>query len=100
FGIRTAWHGPMDLSPIGHAANIHLDMSSINFGIQEWQYISQKTKELFPGTTEVENGYAYTNDKPGLGIEFNETEAKKFPPNTKLPGWTLIRLEDGTPIRP
>lgn len=100
FGIRTAWHGPIDLSPIGHAVNIHLDISSINFGIQEWQYISQKTKELFPGTPEVKNGYAYTNDKPGLGIEFNEIEARKYPPNTELPSWTLIRLEDGTPIRP
>lgn len=100
FGIRIAWHGPIDLSPIGHAVNIHLDISSINFGIQEWQYISQKTKELFPGTPEVKNGYAYTNDKPGLGIEFNEIEARKYPPNTELPSWTLIRLEDGTPIRP
>ena len=36
FGVRTAWHGPGDVSPIGHAANVHLDMCSWNFGIQEW----------------------------------------------------------------
>ncbi|MEX1307391.1 MAG: enolase C-terminal domain-like protein [Eubacteriales bacterium] len=36
FGVKTAWHGPGDMSPIGHAANIHLDVASYNFGIQEW----------------------------------------------------------------
>lgn len=24
YGIRTAWHGPGDTSPVGHAANLHL----------------------------------------------------------------------------
>jgi len=28
FGIRTAWHGPGDVSPVGHAANLHIDLSS------------------------------------------------------------------------
>ena len=35
FGVRTAWHGPGDVSPVGHAANLHLDLASTNFGIQE-----------------------------------------------------------------
>jgi len=26
YGIRTAWHGPGDTSPVGHAANLHLDL--------------------------------------------------------------------------
>ena len=26
FGVRTAWHGPGDVSPIGHAANVTLDL--------------------------------------------------------------------------
>ncbi|MDW9247848.1 enolase C-terminal domain-like protein [Burkholderia cepacia] len=36
FGVRTAWHGPGDMSPLAHAANIHIDLASRNFGVQEW----------------------------------------------------------------
>ena len=36
YGIRTAWHGPGDTSPVGHAANLHLDLWAPNFGVQEW----------------------------------------------------------------
>src|SRR5262245_47164011 len=31
FGVRTAWHGPGDVSPVGHAANVHLDLATPNF---------------------------------------------------------------------
>jgi mannonate dehydratase len=27
FGVRTAWHGPGNVSPVGHAVNLHLDLS-------------------------------------------------------------------------
>ena len=33
-GVRTAWHGPGDTSPVGHAANLALDLCCHNFGIQ------------------------------------------------------------------
>src|SRR5580698_4143154 len=36
YNVRTAWHGPGDVSPIGHAAMAHLDISITNFGIQEY----------------------------------------------------------------
>ncbi|HVR85485.1 MAG TPA: enolase C-terminal domain-like protein, partial [Planctomycetota bacterium] len=35
FRVRSAWHGPGDVSPVGHAANLHLDLAIWNFGIQE-----------------------------------------------------------------
>ena len=35
FGVRTAWHGPGDVSPVAHAANLQLDLCCPNFGIQE-----------------------------------------------------------------
>ena len=34
FAVRTAWHAPGDVSPVGAAANLALDVSSPAFGIQ------------------------------------------------------------------
>ena len=39
FGVRTAWHGPGDMSPLAHAANVHIDLAAPNFGVQEWSGI-------------------------------------------------------------
>ncbi|MCL1857990.1 MAG: starvation-sensing protein RspA [Oscillospiraceae bacterium] len=100
FGVRTAWHGPGDVSPVGHAANIHLDLSSWNFGIQEWSGWSEKSLEVFPGCPELRGGYVYANDKPGLGIDIDETLATKYPCSEELPQWTNARRPDGTLARP
>ncbi|WP_105615474.1 enolase C-terminal domain-like protein [Vallitalea okinawensis] len=96
FGVRTAWHGPGDVSPVGHSANIHLDMTARNFGIQEWSGISEVSEEVFPGVPELKNGYVYPNQKPGLGIDVNEELAKKYPVTTRITKWTQTRLPDGT----
>ena len=39
FGVKTAWHGPGDVSPVGHACNIALDLACANFGIQESSHV-------------------------------------------------------------
>ena len=104
FGIRTAWHGPGDVSPVGHAANLHIDLSSYNFGVQEWWGPSDLIKEVFPGTPELRGGYLYANDKPGLGIDIDEKLAAQYPPDNanairpKL--WTTARTPDGGSWRP
>ncbi|MBM7568790.1 enolase C-terminal domain-like protein [Paenibacillus sacheonensis] len=100
FSVRTAWHGPGDVSPVGHAANLHLDVSSINFGIQEWYGFSDQIQEVFPGCPVVKYGYAYPNDKPGLGIDIDEEKAAAYPCSNRLPEWTLARTPDGTSVRP
>ena len=100
FSVRTAWHGPGDTSPVGHAADIHLDVSTSNFGIQEWAGFKQASLDVFPGCPELRKGYVYPNDKPGLGIDNDEDRAKKFPCSEKLPQWTNCRRPDGTLNRP
>ena len=81
FSVRTAWHGPGDTSPIGHAANLALDLNCSNFGIQEYAIFGERTQEVFPGCPEVRDGMMWPNGKPGLGIDINEELAAKFPYN-------------------
>ncbi len=100
FGVRTAWHGPGDVSPVGHAANLHLDVSCRNFGVQEWTGLSDVEREIFPGCPEVRNGYLYPNDHPGWGIDLDEKKAAKYPCPDGVPEWTLARLPDGTSFTP
>ena len=100
FGVRTAWHGPGDTSPVGHAANLHLDVWAPNFGIQEWYRPSEVEYEMFPGMPEVVDGYLYPNDRPGLGIEIDEKLAAAYPCQEIVEQWTQTRLPDGSPARP
>ena len=79
FGVRTAWHGPGDTSPVGHAANLMMDLNTWNFGIQEYAFFGDRTREVFPGCPEVRDGHMWSNGKPGLGIDIDEELAAKFP---------------------
>ncbi len=102
FGVRTAWHGPGDVSPVGHAANLQLDLSAYNFGIQEAYLFGERTREVFPGCPEIREGAMWSNERPGLGIDVDEALAAKYPfPKHPINGaWPEIRRADGTVIRP
>ena len=95
YKVRTAPHGPPDISPIGHAAHAHLNIWTPNFGIQEFVgFGGEKMKKVFRQSLSFENGYLYLEDKPGLGVDFDENEAAKYPyKRSYLP---ISRLEDGT----
>ena len=96
FGVRTAWHGPGDVSPIGHAANLHLDLACHNFGIQEVINFGEALYEVFPGTPELRGGYVWANDQPGFGVDIDEAKAAKYPIEIKPIQWTQSRWPDGT----
>ena len=67
-GIRTAWHGPPDLSPIGHKANLALDLAAPAFGIQERYMSNELAQEMFPGAPVVRDTYNWAWFEPGLGL--------------------------------
>src|SRR5688572_283001 len=104
FGVRTAWHGPGDASPLAHAAQLALELASYNFGVHEGGGFPAETREVFVGCPEVQNGYMLAQEKPGLGIDVDEKVAAKFPfpagpPNFDY-SWGTTRRLDGTVIRP
>lgn len=103
FGVKTAWHGPGDCSPVGHAAGLALELSSYNFGIHEGYVFPAQTREVFPGCPETKNGYMFANEAPGLGIDVDEKLAARFPfppGRTFDHSWGTTRRRDGTVIRP
>jgi mannonate dehydratase len=100
FQVRSAWHGPADVSPVGHAANAHLDLAIHNFGIQEAVQFNQATQDVFPGLPTMKNGYMFVNEAPGLGVDLNEELAKKFPLPESPGYWLPTRRKDGTAVRP
>jgi len=113
YGVRTAWHGPGDMSPLAHAANIHIDVAAQNFGVQEWSGIEPPNfvlydlkgprgalLDVFPGLPEFRDGFVYPNDKPGLGVTLNEAEAAKYPCENTVTAWTQTRRRDGSLVKP
>jgi mannonate dehydratase len=102
FGVKTAWHGPPDVSPVGHTAQLHLDLASSSFGIQEGGIIKGLEAEIFKGCATYKDGYLYASDKPGWGIEVDEELAAKHPFHEGRRhlngGWGILRDYDGTVI--
>lgn len=105
FQVKTAWHGPGDVSPVGHCANVTLDLVSTNFGIQEWTFANERVQEVFEGYPVVKDGYVYANEKPGWGVEINMKAAAKYPFGAERGsrkalngGWGVVRRADGSVI--
>ena len=79
YHVRTGCHGATDLSPVTMAAALHFDVSVNNFGIQEYMRHTSETDEVFSHAYYFKDGYLHPGDVPGLGVDFNEELAKRFP---------------------
>lgn len=109
FDVQTCWHCPGDITPIGSACSIHLDLATPNCGIQEWtgNFIGnalrqssggdgfENVQEVFSGIPEYKDGYVYVSDRPGHGVDIDEAAAAKYPCTYSQTAWTQCRTMDG-----
>jgi len=94
YGIRSGFHGPTDVSPVGMAANLHVGLASHTFGIQEFMPHSAQTLSVFKTSYTVTDGYLHPGDTPGLGVDLDlEAAAAHAYSPAYLP---VNRLVDGT----
>jgi galactonate dehydratase len=92
--LGVAPHNP--LGPVANAAALHFALSTPNFLIQEdmladvpWRW------EVVQHDLKTENGYWLPTTAPGLGIEVNEANAKKYPFKQEVLHPLTVRAQDG-----
>ncbi len=103
FGCRTAFQEGGDNDPVNQLAAYHVDLSISSFGIQEENHFPQSVHEMLPGTAQLQGGYLYGSDGPGLGIDLDEKLAARYPmaePGDVSEPWTVVRGMDGSLVRP
>lgn len=93
--VRTGFHGAPSHSPISMAAQHHLNAWAPNFGIQEYLVLgTPECDALFPSDHVMKDGMVHVSDAPGLGVDFDESEATRYEYH---PGsHPVVRLQDGT----
>ena len=93
--INIVPHNP--LGPVSAAACVALCMASSNVGVQEMPKApGTYATNLFPQQIEWENGYSWSPDIPGLGVDINMDEAEAMrinPPSLFTP---QLKREDGS----
>ncbi|SCE55021.1 mannonate dehydratase [Streptomyces sp. DfronAA-171] len=70
--------------------------------MQEAATFREATREVFPGTPVPERGRFHGTGLPGLGVDFDEAAARKYPVPEPLrhDRWALLRNGDGSVQRP
>ena len=82
--VKTAFHGPGDVSPVGYAATVHVDLSVPNFGVQELteheSVYGDPIADVFSGGAFLREGDGGVDvpDEPGLGVEVDEDAAAEY----------------------
>lgn len=94
YQIRSGFHGPTDVSPVGLAAQLHLGLAIHNFGIQEYMEHSELTGSVFKQSMVFTAGMLHPGETPGLGVSLDEGAAARYP---YQPAYLPVsRLKDGT----
>lgn len=95
YQIKSGFHGPTDISPVGQAAALHLDIAIHNFGIQEYMKHSDDTLQVFKTSYTFTDGLLHPGDNPGLGVEYDDDLAATFEYSTAYLPVNRLQL-DGT----
>lgn len=94
YQIKSGFHGPTDVSPVGMAAALHLDVAIHNFGIQEYMKHNEQTLEVFRTGYSFVDGLLDPGEAPGLGVDLDLAAARAF---EYTPAYLPVnRLLDGT----
>jgi mannonate dehydratase len=94
YQVKSGIHGPADISPVGMAAGLHLDLAIHNFGIQEFMPHSAETFEVFRRSYTFQDGDLHPGDTPGIGVTVDKEAAARF---EYRPAYLPVnRLRDGT----
>ena len=94
YQIKSGFHGPTDISPVGMAAALHLGLAIHNFGVQEYIKHSDATLEVFRTSYTFEGGLLHPGDTPGLGVDYDDERAAGY---DYTPAYLPVnRLTDGT----
>lgn len=64
YQIESAMHGPEDISPVGMAAAVHLDLAVHNFGIQEYSGHTPLTERVFRHAYTFTDGHPHPGEAP------------------------------------
>jgi mannonate dehydratase len=94
YQVKTACHGPEDISPVGMAAALHIGLSAHNFGIQEFARYSQAAVDVFAPEYTFAEGSLRPAETPGLGVSYDADLGEKY---EYEPSYLPVnRLADGT----
>jgi mannonate dehydratase len=94
YQVKSGFHGPTDISPVGFAAQLHVGLAIHNFGIQEYMQHGARTNIVFQQSFTFVDGYLHPGDLPGLGVDLDVDEAGKYPYEVAYLPYN--RLADGT----
>ena len=91
--IRLAVHNP--IGPVSTSACLHLNLATSNFGVMELpRRPNVSLPDLVLHQPEWKDGHLLPPDRPGLGIELDQSVLVKYPYEPKALG--RLRREDGS----
>lgn len=94
YGVRTGCHGAADLSPVTMGAAVHFGVATHNAAVQEYNQHPPEVADVFDWDWSLSDGLLVAGDRPGIGVDIDETAAKKYEyQRAYLP---ISRREDGS----